>query len=793
MRSVALSILWTLFGAASGIILLLSAAFLYLNPQVPDAADFKNVKLRAPLRIYSSDNKLIQEFGERLTPITYEEIPPMYISAVLNTEDKRYFEHSGIDLITVANAAWQLVRNRGSIRTGASTITMQLVKNISGATEIRFIRKFKEMLLALKIERELSKEEILTLYLNIIPFGKHAFGIQAASNTYYGKNIDQVNLAQLAMLAGIPKAPERGNPVNGPKRALDRRNLVLSRMHGQGSITREQYEEAVNAPITATVHRRVIDTPALYVAEMVRKYLLNEYGTNAYNEGLVIQTTIDSNKQKAAERALRTKLTEYDRRHGYRGPEYHQIDGISEYLAAPEYGYPANFVNTLKNAEIYGNQAPGIVIGSREQSIDVLTSSLEVITIDWDGLVWARPYITVDSRGSRPKEASSIVSPGDFIRYQDNGDGTFSLGQLPAIQGALVSLDPQNGAILALVGGYDFKARQFNHATQARRQPGSNFKPFFYAGALENGLTAASIYNDAPIVLPGGELEEVYRPRNSGDKFHGNIRLREALYRSINLVSLRVILDYGPDNAIDYVRRFGFDTSRFPSNVQLAFGGGTIALTPLEVATGYAAFANGGFKVEPHLISEITSINNDVVFRQQPSTVCNDECEDLPQAERIIEPRVAYVMNSILSDVIERGTGRKAFNALNRSDLKGKTGTTNDADIWFSGFTHDLVATAWTGFDDNSAVGSREWGSTTPLETWIEFMKEVLPPEAESSTLPLPDRLVTVRIDPETGYRADPKKANAIFEMFREEHVPSVPPTLAQKEEESGEPLQQIF
>ena len=257
---------------------------------------------------------------------------------------------------------------------------------------------------------------------------------------------------------------------------------------------------------------------------MVRKYLLNEYGTNAYNEGLVIQTTIDSNKQKAAERALRTKLTEYDRRHGYRGPEYHQIDGISEYLAAPEYGYPANFVNTLKNAEIYGNQAPGIVIGSREQSIDVLTSSLEVITIDWDGLVWARPYITVDSRGSRPKEASSIVSPGDFIRYQDNGDGTFSLGQLPAIQGALVSLDPQNGAILALVGGYDFKARQFNHATQARRQPGSNFKPFFYAGALENGLTAASIYNDAPIVLPGGELEEVYRPRNSGDKFHGNIR-----------------------------------------------------------------------------------------------------------------------------------------------------------------------------------------------------------------------------------------------------------------------------
>ena len=791
MRSFVQNILWTLFGTFCGFILVLSAAFLYLNPQVPDAASFKDVKLRAPLRIYSSDNKLIQEFGERLTPINYDEIPPLFIHALLDTEDKRFFDHSGIDVITVVNAAWQFVRNKGSIKTGASTITMQLVKNISGATEVRFIRKFKEMLLALKIERELTKQEILTLYLNIIPFGKHAFGLQAAAQTYYGKDVNRLNLAQLAMLAGIPQAPEAGNPINGPVRATNRRNLVLQRMYEQGSITQTQHTEAVKAPITAEVHRRTIDLPALYVAEMVRKHLLAKYGTNAYNEGFVIHTTIDSNKQIIAEQTLQAKLNEYDRRHGYRGSEHHRIDGTEEFLAAPEYGYPTNFIETLENSKVIGNQLPGIVIAVHEQEIDVLTQDLDVINIGWQGLGWARSYINVDTRGPRPRLASSIVSVGDIIRYQKETDSNWSLGQVPKIQGALVSLDPENGAILALAGGYDFRAQQFNHATQARRQPGSNFKPFFYAGAIENGLTAASIYNDAPIVLPGGDLEEVYRPRNSGDVFHGNIRLREALYRSINLVSLRVILDWGPENAIEYVNRFGFDTSRFPKDVQLAFGGGTIALTPLEVATGYAAFANGGFKVEPHFISGIDSINEDVIFLERPATVCDPACQELPQAKRIIEERVAYVMNDILSDVITKGTGRKAYRALNREDLKGKTGTTNDADIWFSGFTHDLVATAWAGFDDNSPVGSREWGSTTPMETWIDYMGQVLPPESESSIHALPDSLVTVRIDPATGFRADPKDPKAVFELFREEHAP--PQTLIEKEEEASEPLQQIF
>jgi len=791
MRRFGSIIIWSTSALCCGAVLILAAAYLYLNPQIPDASTFKNVKLRAPLSIYSADEKLIQEFGERLVPVTFDEIPPLFIRALLDTEDKRFFEHSGIDLITLANASWQLIRNQGAIRTGASTITMQLVKNISGETEQRFIRKFKEMLLALKIEQELSKQDILALYLNIIPFGKHAFGIQAAANTYYGKDMDQLNLAQLAMLAGIPQAPEAGNPINGPARALTRRNLVLYRMLEQESISQADFDTATAMPITAQVYDRDIELPALYLAEMVRKRLLSDFGSNAYNEGFIIRTTLDSTKQLAAELAVTQQLNAYDRRHGYRGPEARAVQGTDQYLAAPEYGYPNDWLDTLGKTRVVGNQLPGIVVSVRDQDIDVLTDEQGLITLPWSALNWARPYISVNSRGPRPRTATDIVAPGDLIRIQADAEQGWILGQVPAIQGALVSLDPADGAIKALVGGYDFNAKQFNHATQARRQPGSNFKPFFYAGALENGLTAASIYNDAPVVLPGGEQEEVYRPTNSGDVFHGNIRLREALYRSINLVSLRVILDFGPKNAIDYVKRFGFDTGNFPANVQLAFGGGTIALTPLEIATGYAAFANGGYKVEPYFIQEIDSYNFDPVFVANPTRVCDVECGENPPATAVIEPRVAYIMNSILNDVMRRGTGTKATRALNRKDLKGKTGTTNDADIWFSGFTHDLVATAWAGFSDNSPVGSREWGSTVPIETWIAYMREALPAESESTELPLPDRMVTLRIDPTTGLRAEPGDPDAIFEMFREEQAP--PPNLANKLAPESRPLQNIF
>lgn len=769
MKRFLISTLFVTGMALSALGMGLSAAYLYLNPQVPDISTFTEVDLKAPLKIISQDGKLIQEYGERLIPITFDQIPRDFINALLDTEDKRFFEHSGIDLITVANATWQLLANAGDIKTGASTITMQVVKNVSGASEVRFIRKFKEMLLAIKLEQALTKQDILTLYLNIVPFGKHAYGIQAAAQTYYGKPVSALSLAQKAMLAGIPKAPEAGNPINGPKRALDRRNLILDRMVEQGSITQTQLRKAQSEPITAKVFERQIELPALYAAELIRSEIIETFGRKAYSLGLEVTATIDSRMQNAAERALIKKLNEYDRRHGYRGPEAAALAGTKTFLANGQTAYPAYWLKTLTDVPTIGDQHPAIVAGINDVSITVLTKTGETIIIAWPELRWARPYINVNQRGPQPKSPSAFLSLGDLIRIDSTDGVTWRLGQVPSIQGAFVAVDPSDGGISALVGGYDFNLNQFNHATQAKRQPGSNFKPFFYAGAMESGVTAASIYNDAPVVLPGGELEEQYRPKNSGSQFRGNIRLREALYRSINLVSLRVLLDYGPDNAINYVKRFGFNTAGFPRNVQLAFGGGTIALTPLEVATGYAMFANGGKKVSHYLIESITSINTDEhpALNVQP---CTTPCEPRVN-EQVIDPRIAFIMNSILKDTIQKGTGRKAFKALGREDLMGKTGTTNDADIWFSGYNADIAATAWAGFSSNAPVGNREWGSTTPIETWIEFAKAALP-TATTNAIVVPDGIVSIKIDPETGKRAGPSDPNGIFEYFRVEFAP---------------------
>ena len=746
----------------------LAAAYLYLNPQIPAISEFTEVALKAPLRIVSRDQKLIQEYGERLIPITYDDIPQDFINALLNTEDKRFFEHSGIDLITLANATFQLLANKGDIKTGASTITMQLVKNVSGASEVRFIRKFKEMLLAVKLERALTKPEILTLYLNIIPFGKHAYGIQAAAQTYYGKPIEDLTLAQMAMLAGIPKAPEAGNPINGPARALDRRNLILTRMFEQRSISEDRYNIAKAAPISARVFDRKIELPALYAAELIRSEIIRAYGKRAYSIGLLVESTIDSKMQSAAESAVIRKLNEYDRRHGYRGPELKQVAGTRTFIKRGQKTLPAFWSKTLKDTPIIGDQIPAMVTEVNDREIVAWTKSGQQIHIDWEGLRWARPYINVNQRGRTPTAATDIVNIGDLIRVEQTTPNGWRLGQVPTIQGAFVAIDPTSGGVRAMVGGYDFNLNQFNHATQARRQPGSTFKPFFYAGAMEAGITAASIYNDAPVVLPGGALEEKYRPKNSGDRFQGNIRLREALYRSINLVSLRVLLDYGADNAIDYVARFGFNTETFPRNVQLAFGGGTIALTPLEVATGYAILANGGKAITAHLIENVRSINTDepIAFQQDG---CGDQCGVL--GPQIVEPRTAFILNTILKDTIQKGTGRKVFKALQRPDIMGKTGTTNDADIWFSGYTPQVAATAWAGFSSNAPVGDREWGSTTPIETWIAFAEQALPPESPNP-LPVPDGIVSVKIDPETGTRARPTDANGVFEFFREELAP---------------------
>tara|TARA_Y100001978_G_C23670755_1_gene423617 strand:- start:41 stop:1705 length:1665 start_codon:yes stop_codon:yes gene_type:complete len=535
------------------------------------------------------------------------------------------------------------------------------------------------------------------------------------------------------------------------------------------------YEEARAEPITAQVFSRNIELSAPYVAEMVRKDLVKKVGRKAYTGGYIVKTTIRKDLQQAAQKALRKKLLEYDRRHGYRGPEYRSIQGSDQYLAFPEAGYPENWTKTLKKLDAIGNQEPSIVTKIDGESLFLLRKDFQEIVLNWEEQKWARPFLNSNERGQRPKSPEKLFKVGDVIRVEQINKSDFRLGQVPAIQGAFVAMDPNDGSIKALVGGYDFKQNQFNHVTQARRQPGSSFKPFYYAGALENGLTAATIFNDAPLVLPGGELEETYRPKNSGDAFQGSIRLREALYRSINLVSIRVLLDLGPENAIKYVSRFGFNTSNFPKDLQLAFGGGTIALSPIEVATAYATFANGGFKIEPFFIRTIDSINEDFYFQESPMALCLKDCgTGEEKAPRVVDPRVAFIMNSILSDAVKKGTAKKATRILGREDIHGKTGTTNDSDIWFSGYTSNLVATAWAGFSDNSPVGNREWGSTAPLETWIDFMKEALKNSPENILRSKPEGLVLVKIDPETGLRANASDPQGIFEIFREEYIPQV-------------------
>ena len=768
-----LKLFWLFLALLGGAGVLLSAAFLYLNPGLPDAESYREVKLKAPLRIYSTDGQLIQEYGERLMPITYDEVPDLYKRALLDTEDKRFYQHAGVDLIAIVRSFFKLVLNRGEITTGGSTITMQLARNLFLSRDVNFLRKFREILLALKIERELPKTEILALYLNVIPLGKHSFGVRAAAYTYYGKDVDELSLAQTAMLAGIAKRPEGGNPINGPAWALERRNLVLLRMLEQGSIDQEQYDEARVEPITASVHGRTIRLDAPYVAEMVRAEMHRLYGQSVYESGYHVYTTLDAKAQRAANEALIAELNAYDRRHGYRGPEARTLDGTRDYLGAPEDGYPENWLKTLQSAVVIGDQYPAIVVRVEDDAVEVLTADKQLRALSFSDMNWARPFITVNARGRRPESARKLVKVGDLIRMEPgkNGKG-WRLGQVPALEGAVVALDPTDGAVRALVGGYDFHQRQFNHALQARRQPGSNLKPFFYAGALEQGLTAASIFNDAPMTLPGGELEESYRPSNSGDEFLGAIRLREALYRSINLVSLRVLLDMGSSQALEYISRFGFETRSFPRDAQLALGGGTVGVTPLEIARGYAAFANGGYLVQPYFIQRVENQKGETLLVSNPLTVCNPcDKETTSSASRIIEPRVAFIMDSILRDVIQRGTGRRALSQLPRTDLAGKTGTTNDADIWFSGYHPDLIVTVWAGYPDNSPIGAREFGNTVPLGTWVRVMAGVLP-EENSVPPPQPAGIVRLKINPVTGLATTSGDDEGLFEYFRDEFAP---------------------
>ncbi|WP_411829017.1 penicillin-binding protein 1A [Pseudomonas haemolytica] len=785
---------YSIVAIVCGLLLVLSGAYLYLSPGLPSVEALRSIQLQIPLRVYSSDEKLIAEFGEmRRTPIRFADIPPNFISALLSAEDDNFANHYGVDPSSLVRAATQLVKS-GHIQSGGSTITMQVAKNFFLTSERSFSRKATEILLALQIERQLTKDEILELYVNKIYLGNRAYGIEAASQVYYGKSIRDASLAQMAMIAGLPKAPSRFNPLANPARSKERRDWILGRMYKLGKIDQAAYESAVAEPLNASYHVPTPEVNAPYIAEMARAEMVGRYGSEAYTEGFRVTTTVPSNLQEIANHSVHEGLITYDQRHGYRGPES-RLPGKTLSAWTTELG---------KQRSISGLE-PAIVTQVMKDGIQILTRTGEA-HVAWDSMKWARPFLNTNSMGPMPKQPSDVAQVGDLIRVQRQKDDSLKFSQVPVAQGALVSLDPQNGAIRALVGGFAFEQSNYNRATQAKRQPGSSFKPFVYSAALDNGYTAASLVNDAPIVFVDEYLDKVWRPKNDTNTFLGPIRVREALYKSRNLVSIRLLQAMGVGKTIDYMTRFGFAKSDLPPNLSLALG--TATLTPMEIATGWSTFANGGYKITPYLIDKIESRNGDTLFTANPLRVPGDVVNGVaatdglaapanggitiepapgtapaanapgttePQApavaERIVDGRTTYILNSILQDVIKKGTGRRAL-ALGRADIAGKTGTTNESkDAWFSGYNGDYVTTVWTGYDQPESLGRREFGGTVSLPIWISYMGAALK-DKPLHTQPEPEGILSLRIDPVSGRAASPSTPNAYFELFKSEDTP---------------------
>ncbi|MDP9030599.1 MAG: transglycosylase domain-containing protein, partial [Pseudomonadota bacterium] len=598
---------YSIVAIVCGLMLVLSGAYLYLSPGLPSVEALRSIQLQIPLRVYSSDEKLIAEFGEmRRTPIRFADIPPNFINALLSAEDDNFANHYGVDPSSLVRAATQLVKS-GHIQSGGSTITMQVAKNFFLTSERSFSRKATEILLALQIERQLTKDEILELYVNKIYLGNRAYGIEAASQVYYGKSIRDASLAQMAMIAGLPKAPSRFNPLANPARSKERRDWILGRMYKLGKIDQAAYESAVAEPLNASYHVPTPEVNAPYIAEMARAEMVGRYGSEAYTEGFRVTTTIPSNLQEIANKSVHDGLVAYDQRHGYRGPES-RLPGKTLSAWTVELG---------KQRPISGLE-PAIVTQVKKDGVQVLTRTGEE-HVSWDSMKWARPFLNTNSMGPMPKQPSDVAQVGDLVRVQRQKDDSLKFSQVPVAQGALVSLDPQNGAIRALVGGFAFEQSNYNRATQAKRQPGSSFKPFIYSAALDNGYTAASLVNDAPIVFVDEYLDKVWRPKNDTNTFLGPIRVREALYKSRNLVSIRLLQAMGVGKTIDYITRFGFNKSDLPPNLSLALG--TATLTPMEIATGWSTFANGGYKITPYLIDKIESRSGETLFTANPPRV----------------------------------------------------------------------------------------------------------------------------------------------------------------------------
>ena len=785
----------------------------FIEPQLPDVATLKDVRLQIPMQVYSADGELIAQYGEkRRIPVTLQQIPPVMVKAFIATEDSRFYEHHGVDPVGIFRAA-SVALFSGHASQGASTITQQLARNFFLSPERTLMRKLKEVFLAIRIEQLMNKDEILELYLNKIYLGYRAYGVGAAAQVYFGKSVDQLSLSEMAVIAGLPKAPSTFNPLYSLDRATSRRNVVLGRMLSEHYITQEQYDQARAEPIDANYHAPEIAFSAPYLSEMVRQEMVNRYGEKAYEDGYRVYTTITRKVQQAAQDAVRNNVMDYDMRHGYRGP--------SNVLWKPgEQAWDSKKItDTLKALPTYGPLEPAVVTAANPQEATALLSDGTSVSLRMDGVRWARPYRSDTQQGPTPRKVTDVVQTGQQIWVRMVNEAWW-LAQVPDVNSALVSINPRDGAVLALVGGFDFNQSKFNRATQALRQVGSNIKPFLYTAAMDKGLTLASILNDVPISRWDAGAGSDWRPKNSPNEYAGPIRLRQGLGQSKNVVMVRAMRAMGVDYAAEYLQRFGFPAQNIVHTESLALG--SASFTPLQVARGYAVMANGGFLVDPWFIAKIENDQGNVLFEAKPKIACADcdipviygdtpksdmlENKDMenvaisqeeqnpsvpmPQLEQanrdlvarsggeeyaphVISTPLAFLIKSALNSNIFgepgwQGTGWRAGRDLKRNDIGGKTGTTNSSkDAWFSGYGPGVVTSVWIGFDDHrrdlgrtSASGAikdqisgYEGGAKSAQPAWDAYMKAVLDGVPEEPLTP-PPGIVTVNIDRSTGQLA---------------------------------------
>ncbi len=727
-----------------------------LQKDLPDIKQLHNVEYQTPLSIYTQDGLLLAQFGEKKrSPISIDKVSQQLINAFISAEDSNFYSHPGVDFKGLLRAALQLLIT-GKKKQGGSTITMQVTRNFLLSREKTYIRKIKEIILAIQIEQEYSKDKILELYLNKIYLGHRSYGVAAAASTYYGKKLSELNLSQRAMIAGLPKAPSAFNPVTNPHRALQRRDYVLRRMHKLKHITQSDFNQAIKQPISAALHANQLESPAPYIAEMVRQEMTRQYGDKAYTLGLNVYTTLHSDLQLSATQALKSALYHYDQRHGYRSyPHKNKAQFThSDYIS----------VGDLQSAQ---------VIEIKQDSAIAKLENHNLIELPFNNIKWARTFKTRNYLGPKLTSISDILKPNDLITVRQLKDKTWALSQIPEAEAAFVALNSNNGAILALSGGFDFFHNKYNRVTQSKRQPGSGFKPIIYTTALENGFTAASVINDAPVVVDDPTQESEWRPENYSKKFFGMTPLRTALRKSRNLISIRLLRELGIKKVTNTALRFGFTKDQLPNSLSLALGSGQA--TPLQMATVYSVFANGGFLIKPYFIERIEDPKGNVLFQATPDIACNlcDESQKNKKgyAPRIISPQINFLMNTLLRDVVQRGTATRA-KVLGRTDLAGKTGTTNDQrDAWFNGFSSGIAASAWLGFDTAKSLGRYETGGKAALPIWIDFMRTALQDIPEKA-LDIPKGISKAYIDPENGLLAQPGSKGR-WEYFRRNHIPT--------------------